>query len=64
MKKKGKTVYSKKVGIKTVSVGANGQSVTINLAKPYKGVVQVTVLSGLMAANGTSSPGNVAQIVH
>jgi len=63
VKKRGKTVYSKNLGIKSVSYNANAGSVTINLAKPYKGAVQVTVHGGLVAANGSPSSGNVSLIV-
>jgi hypothetical protein len=48
-----KTVYTKAVPIKSVSPG--GSTVTINLRKPYKGIVQVTVGSGIMPANGATS---------
>jgi len=37
--------------------------VTINLAKPYKGVVQVTVHGGIVAADGASSLGDFTAIV-
>jgi hypothetical protein len=60
--KRRKTIYNKPVGIQ--SIGFNGNSnVTINLAKPYKGAVQVTVLSGIVAANGAPSSGNFAIVV-
>jgi hypothetical protein len=55
VKKKGKTVYNKKLHIKSVSYNAKADSVTIKLAKPYKGAVQVTVQGGLVAANGAKS---------
>ena len=39
-------------------IGFHGNTrVTINLAKPYKGAVKLTVLGGILAADGAS--GNV-----
>jgi hypothetical protein len=63
VKKKGKTVYTKKVGIKRVSYNDSTHMVTLTLAKPYKGVVKVTVRGGLKAANGASSRGDFLMIV-
>ena len=63
VKKRGKTVFSKRLGIRGVSYNNMAGTVTINLAKPYKGVVQVTVLGGIAAANGTTSGGNFSAIV-
>jgi hypothetical protein len=49
-----KTVYTKPVRIRQISF--DGQTrVTIKLAKPYKGAVQVKVLPGIPAADGASS---------
>ena len=45
VKKKGKTTYTKSVGgVKLVTLSGDGKAVTINLGKPFKGVVQVTGL--------------------
>jgi hypothetical protein len=52
------------VAVKTAMVSSDGASVTLNLAKPYKGVVKVTLLAGLKAADGTPSSGNASVIVH
>jgi hypothetical protein len=54
--KRKKTVYSKAVGIQSISLNGNSK-VTINLAKPFKGAVQVTVQAGIAATNGTKSSG-------
>jgi titin len=62
VKKHKKTVYTKLVRIKGITFDGNSR-VTINLAKPYKGVVQVTVLAGVVAANGTSSSTSFSAIV-
>ena len=63
VKKRGKTIYSKNVGIRNISYDGNAHTVTINLAKPHKGVLQVTVHGGIVAANGASSSGDVSMIV-
>jgi hypothetical protein len=57
-----KTVYSKRVGIKGISFDGNTH-VTINLSKPYKGVVQVTVLGGITATNGATGSGKFVALV-
>ena len=44
VKKHRKTVYTKGVPLRGVSYNGNAQTVTITLAKPYKGAVQVKVL--------------------
>jgi hypothetical protein len=64
VKKKGKTVYSKNVAVKSVSLSANSQAVTINLAKPFKGVAQVTIEPGLKASGGPASNSPFMFIVH
>ena len=58
-----KTVYTKGVRIKGITFDGNAH-VTINLAKPYKGVVQVTVHGGIVATNGASSSGDFTTVVH
>jgi hypothetical protein len=55
VKKHKKTVYTKKVAIRSVLYNSNTHSVTINLANPHKGAVQVMVEGGILATNGTSS---------
>jgi hypothetical protein len=62
VKKHRKTVYSKGVRIKGISFDGNTR-VTINLAKPYKGAVKVTVHGGILATDGASSSGDFAAIV-
>jgi titin len=62
VKKHKKTVYTKVVKIKSVSY--NGSTlVTINLAKPYNGVAQVTVRPGIIASNGAPSAVSFSAIV-
>jgi hypothetical protein len=46
-----------------VSYNDGARTVTINLAKPYKGAVQVTVQSGLVAANGALSDRAFSMVV-
>jgi hypothetical protein len=57
VKKGGNTVYSKRVAVKSVSYVSNARALTINLAKPYKGAVQVAVQGSLLAENGVTSSG-------
>jgi hypothetical protein len=52
VKKRGKTVYSKGVAIGSVRYDGNARTVTISLARPYKGGVQVTVHGGILGTNG------------
>jgi hypothetical protein len=56
VKKGRKIVYSRNLPLKPPSYGAGTRKVTLVLARPYKGVVKVTVRSGLKAANGATSP--------
>ncbi len=61
-KKHGKTVYTKGVGKWKISF--DGQSkVTIKLAKPYKGAVQVTVHGGIVATDGALSSGDFTAVI-
>ncbi len=57
-----KTVYTKGVAIKGISFDGNSH-VTINLTRPYKGTVKVTVHGGLLAVNGASSTGDFSTVV-
>ena len=62
VKKHRKTVYTKGVGIKGISIDGNTRA-TIKLAKPDKGTMQVTVHGGILAANGASSSGDFWAVV-
>ncbi|MDB5350298.1 MAG: dystroglycan-type cadherin-like domain repeat protein, partial [Planctomycetota bacterium] len=53
--KKGKKTTLKSLGIGTPIYNASAHSVTLTLAKSYKGAVKVTVLKGIMAATGATS---------
>jgi hypothetical protein len=64
VKKKGKQVTGKGVGIKNVSLSSSARSLTINLAKPFKGVVQLTVLAGLKSAGGPATTSPLVYIIH
>jgi hypothetical protein len=55
VKKKGKTVFSKRVPIKSVTVSGTALSVLINLAKKYKGSLQLEILPGLKSADGATT---------
>ena len=47
----------------STSYGAGAHTVTITLAKPFKGAFQVTVHGGIMASNGASSSGDFSKVV-
>jgi hypothetical protein len=53
VKRHKQTVFTRPLAIKPVSV--NGSTVTITLAKPFKGTVQATVQGTIAAANGASN---------
>ena len=55
MKKKKKTLYTKPLKIKSVSYVASSGTVTIDLAKPYKGAVEVAVDGAIEALDGSTS---------
>jgi hypothetical protein len=55
VKKRTMTVYSKPIAINAVNYDSNAHTVTINLARPFKGKAQVTVRAGIVGANGMSS---------
>ena len=56
--KKRRTLYAKALGIRQISYNDSTHTATITFVKPYKGVVQATARSGIMAASGavTSTP--------
>ena len=55
VKKHKETVFTKLLGITSVSPGSGPNAVTINLAKPFKGLVEVAVQGTVTAQNGASS---------
>ena len=55
MKKHKKTVYTKKLAVKSVSYQTNATTLTIHLKKPYKGLLQATVKAGLLGVDGLAS---------
>ena len=63
VKKHKQTVYTKVLKIKTVVYNAGTNSVTITLAKPYKGSVEVAIAPGLEAANGAATTTTIVTIV-
>jgi hypothetical protein len=62
VKKRGKTIYSKNVAIRNISYDGNAHTVTLNLIRPQKGPLQVTVHGGIVGANGAPSSGDVSMI--
>jgi hypothetical protein len=52
---RGRVVYTRNVGIRSVSYNAVNPSVTILLTRPYRGPVQATVEPGLEAASGAAT---------
>ena len=63
VKIKRQTVFHKPLRIKSVSYNAGTNMVTLTLARPFKGAVQVTVHGGFKAANGASSRGEFTRLV-
>jgi hypothetical protein len=63
VKKRHQLVYSKFLRIGGVSYDTNAHTVTIRLARPFKGQVEVTVHGGVMAANGTATGGDATLYV-
>jgi hypothetical protein len=57
VKKQKHTVYTKSLKVTTAVYDPGTNSVTINLARPFKGAVQVTIEPGLEAASGGSNSG-------
>ncbi len=56
------TVFTKALAIKSVSPNSSATMVTITLAKPFKGIVEVRVVGTVTAANGVSMSVNSTQI--
>jgi hypothetical protein len=63
VKKHKQTVYTKPLKIKSVVYDAGRHSVTINLAKPFKGAVQLTIAPGLEGADGGKNPVAIAKTI-
>jgi hypothetical protein len=62
VKKKRKLLFSKGLAMRRVDFDGDAR-VTISLAKPFKGPVQVTVHGGVVARSGATSQGDVAKVV-
>jgi hypothetical protein len=56
-------VFSKGVKIGRVLYDGTAHRMTLKLAKPHKGMVQVTVRAGLVAADGVSSLNDFTDVV-
>ena len=56
-------VFRERVKIARVSYDATARTVTLNLARPQKRPVQVTVRAGLVAADGMSSTSDFTAVV-
>jgi hypothetical protein len=54
VKKHKETLFAKALAIRSVSPNSTSSTVTINLAKPFKGPVQVMVQGVITAGNGAS----------
>ena len=63
VKKHKQTLFTKALSIGGVSPSSSDNTVTINLAKPLKGTVQVTVQGTITAANGALSSVNTSMII-
>jgi hypothetical protein len=63
VKKHGKNAFTKAVTIKLAAYNPATHTVTLNLAKPFKGPVQVTVEPGLKGSDGASSSSATTNVV-
>ena len=63
VKKHKQRLFTRPLAIRSVSPSSSGNMVTINLAKRFKGTVQVTVQGTITATNGASSNVNTSTIV-
>jgi hypothetical protein len=63
IKKRHALVFSKPARIRTVLYDSTKDTVTLKLAQPSRGPLQVTVHAGVMATDGTSTRGNFTDIV-
>ena len=55
VKKHKETLFTKSLAIRSVSPNSTSSTVTINLAKPFKGRVEVMVQGNITARNGASN---------
>jgi hypothetical protein len=62
VKKHGQMVFRKALKIRSATYDDRTDTVTIKLAKPFKGAVLVTVESGIVAANGAASSSPFSEI--
>ena len=62
-KKRGKTLFTKRVPIKQVTYNVAADTVTISLGKPHKGRAQFSFDGVITAANGKSSEGAFSTVV-
>ena len=58
-----RTCSAKGVTIKGTTYNPTSHTVTLNLAKPYKGPVQVTVDRGVPSADGVPTTADVTDVV-
>jgi hypothetical protein len=63
VKKHKQTLFTKVLPIRGVSPSSSGNTVTINLSKPFRGMVKVTGQGTITAANGASSSVNTSMNV-
>jgi virginiamycin B lyase len=63
VKKRHRLQFTKHVKIGSVSYNGTTHQVTITLARPFKGKLQITARGGIEAANGLSSNGDFTAVV-
>jgi streptogramin lyase len=63
VKRHHKLVFRRGVKIRSVSYDGTAHTVTLQLARPHKGRIQVTVRAGIMAAAGVSSSGEFTTVI-
>jgi hypothetical protein len=62
VKKRGKTAFARVEAIRSVQLNGDATAVTINLARPVKGRVEVMVKGAITAANGASNSINSSNV--
>ena len=56
-------VFDKFVGIRSIAYGGNADTVNLNLARPVKGVIQVTVYPGIAGADSVVSTSGFSTVL-
>ncbi len=63
VKRRGKMVFNRPLRIRAVQYNAAARTVTIHLARAFKGPLQVSVRAGMMVAGGPAAPDVLTRLV-